>query len=105
MSTSNLPPLRNLPSWSRVGTLHRARRPPLFPCECEPKAVPSDRASHKTTQTSVGMDPAEARVASLQKDILFLQQTHKSTLEKLHEETEHLRRANQGMKNHCKHCS
>lgn len=51
------------------------------------------------------MDMAGPRVASLEKDILFLQQTHKATLEKLHEETEHLRRANKGMKNHFKHCS
>ncbi|MCI4380970.1 hypothetical protein PGIGA_G00245990 [Pangasianodon gigas] len=94
MSTSNLPPLRNLPSWSRVGTLDRARYPLLFSSECEHKAAPSDRHSHKTTQTSVGMDTAGARVASLEKDILFLQQTHKTTLEKLHEEIEHLKRAN-----------
>ncbi|XP_060786768.1 coiled-coil domain-containing protein 74A [Neoarius graeffei] len=40
------------------------------------------------------MDMAGPRVASLEKDILFLQQTHTATLEKLHEEIEHLRRAN-----------
>ncbi|XP_046728006.1 coiled-coil domain-containing protein 74B isoform X2 [Silurus meridionalis] len=40
------------------------------------------------------MDTAGARIASLEKDILFLQQTHKSTLEKLHEKIEHLKRAN-----------
>ncbi|KAF4072173.1 hypothetical protein AMELA_G00260170 [Ameiurus melas] len=115
--TSNLPPLRNLPSWSRVGTLDRARYPLLVSCECEYKAAPSDGQGHKTAQTSVGMDPgpagarmdptgarmdptgprmdpAGARVASLEKDIQFLQQTHKCTLEKLHEEIEHLKRAN-----------
>lgn len=105
MSTSNLPPLRYLPSWSRVGTLNRARYPLLFSCQREHKAVPSDRYVHKTTQTSVVMDTAGARVASLEKDILFLQQTHKTTLEKLHEEIEHLNRANKGMKIHINHCS
>ncbi|KAK3540553.1 hypothetical protein QTP70_034313 [Hemibagrus guttatus] len=94
MSTSNLPPLRYLPSWSRVGTLDRARNPPIFICECEHKATPSYRHGHKTTQTSVEMDTTRARVASLEKDILFLQQMHKTTLEKLHEEIEHLKRAN-----------
>lgn len=103
MSTSSLPLMRNLPSWSRAGTLDRAFYPFLFSCECE-QAVPSDRHGHKTTKASVGMDMAGARIASLEKDILFLQQTHKSTLEKLHEEIEHLRRANKGMKNHFKHC-
>ncbi|KAI5614098.1 coiled-coil domain-containing protein 74B-like [Silurus asotus] len=94
MSTGNLPPLRNLPSWSRVGTLDRTRCPLLISCECEHKAAKSHRHDHKTTQTSVGMDTAGARIASLEKDILFLQQTHKSTLEKLHEKIEHLKRAN-----------
>lgn len=99
MSTSNLPPLRYLPSWSRVGTLDRARNPPIFICECEHKATPSYRHGHKTTQTGVEMDTTGARVTSLEKDILFLQQTHKTTLEKLHEEIEHLKRANKGMNN------
>ncbi|XP_053360458.1 coiled-coil domain-containing protein 74A isoform X2 [Clarias gariepinus] len=90
MSSCNLPPLRNLPSWSRVGTLDRARFPPRFPCECQQKAA----TEHKTSQTGVGMDRAGARVSSLERDIQFLQQTHKSTLEKLHEEIDHLKRAN-----------
>ncbi|XP_027022628.1 coiled-coil domain-containing protein 74A isoform X2 [Tachysurus fulvidraco] len=94
MSTSNLPPLRYLPSWSRVGTLDRARYPPKCSFEREHKAAPSDKHVHKTTQTSVEMDTTGAKVASLEKDILFLQQTHKTTLEKLHEEIEHLKRAN-----------
>lgn len=100
MSTSNLPPPRNLPSWSRVGTLDRARYPLLFSSECEHKTATSDRHSHKTTQTSVRMDTTQVRVSSLEKDILFLQQTHKSTLEKLHEEIECLMRANKGIKSH-----
>ncbi|XP_053480876.1 coiled-coil domain-containing protein 74A isoform X2 [Ictalurus furcatus] len=86
--------LKQQSSWSRVGTLDRARDTLLVSCECEYKAAPSDRQGRKTAQTSVGMDPAGARVASLEKDIQFLQQTHKSTLEKLHEEIEHLKRAN-----------
>uniref|UniRef100_A0A3Q3JFE1 Uncharacterized protein n=1 Tax=Monopterus albus TaxID=43700 RepID=A0A3Q3JFE1_MONAL len=36
----------------------------------------------------------DPRVASLQRNILFLQQEHKGTLEKLHAEIEHLRREN-----------
>lgn len=39
------------------------------------------------------MDP---RVASMQRNIQFLQQQHKETLEKLHAEIEYLRRENKG---------
>lgn len=48
------------------------------------------------------MDRAGARVSSLERDIQFLQQTHKSTLEKLHEEIDHLKRANKGESDHSK---
>ncbi|KAI4881589.1 hypothetical protein NFI96_022901 [Prochilodus magdalenae] len=93
MSTSNLPPLRNLPSWSRVGMLDRARYPRLLPSDCAHEGpVPSDRDSPKIIQSRAVIEGQ--RVASLEKDILFLQQTHKSTLEKLHEEIESLKRAN-----------
>ncbi|KAL7885135.1 hypothetical protein AOLI_G00079050 [Acnodon oligacanthus] len=92
MSTSNLPPLRNLPSWSRVGILDRARYPRPFPSDCVHEGPASDRDVQKISQSKAVMD--RARVASLEKDILFLQQTHKSTLEKLHEEIESLKRAN-----------
>ncbi|XP_036435623.1 coiled-coil domain-containing protein 74A [Colossoma macropomum] len=92
MSTSSLPPLRNLPSWSRVGILDRARYPRLFPSDCVHEGPASDRDGQKISQSKAVMDGA--RVASLEKDILFLQQTHKSTLEKLHEEIESLKRTN-----------
>ncbi|TTL41553.1 Coiled-coil domain-containing protein 74B [Bagarius yarrelli] len=118
MSASNLPLLRNLPSWSRVGTLDRvgtlnwvgtldrvgtlnwagtldrACYPPIVSCECKDKAAPAERHSYETTETSAVMDKSGPRVDSLEKDILFLQQTHKSTLEKLHEEIDQLKRAN-----------
>ncbi|XP_017558263.1 coiled-coil domain-containing protein 74A isoform X1 [Pygocentrus nattereri] len=92
MSTGSLPPLRNLPSWSRVGILDRARYPRPFPSDCAHEGPASDRDGQKISQSKAVMDGA--RVASLEKDILFLQQTHKSTLEKLHEEIESLKRAN-----------
>ncbi|XP_072538049.1 coiled-coil domain-containing protein 74A isoform X2 [Salminus brasiliensis] len=92
MSTSNLPPLRNLPSWTRVGILDRARYPRMFPSDCVHEGPESVRESQKTDHSKARMDGS--RVASLEKDILFLQQTHKSTLEKLHEEIEGLKRTN-----------
>ncbi|XP_066500764.1 coiled-coil domain-containing protein 74B isoform X2 [Hoplias malabaricus] len=55
--------------------------------------VPSlDSDSQNISQDRTVMDGA--RVASLEKDILYLQQTHKKTLEKLHEEIERLKRTN-----------
>ncbi|KAK1801344.1 hypothetical protein P4O66_023023 [Electrophorus voltai] len=91
MSTSNLPPLRNLPTWSRVGILDRARHPRLSSCECVHR---SRRESQKATPSEAATDAELSRLASLEKDILFLQQTHKNTLEKLHEEIDDLKRAN-----------
>uniref|UniRef100_A0A7N6AEE0 Uncharacterized protein n=1 Tax=Anabas testudineus TaxID=64144 RepID=A0A7N6AEE0_ANATE len=44
---------------------------------------------------------ADPRVASLQRNIQFLQQQHKETLEKLHAETEYLRRQNKGEEGKC----
>ncbi|KAM9841697.1 coiled-coil domain-containing protein 74B [Aulostomus maculatus] len=95
MSSNNLPPVRHLPQWSRVGRLGKPcsqRRlllnqlqpqpPPLLP-PVLPVAAQEPR--HNYT------DP---RVASLQRSIQFLQEQHQQTLEKLHEEVEYLRRAN-----------
>ncbi|KAL0187292.1 hypothetical protein M9458_018962, partial [Cirrhinus mrigala] len=86
MSTSNLPPLRNLPSWTRVRDLDRVRYPRLLspPVDIKgPKAAAQPR-----------IDAHSTRVASLEKDILFLQQQHKDTLERLHVEIEDLKRVN-----------
>ncbi|XP_062854353.1 coiled-coil domain-containing protein 74A isoform X2 [Trichomycterus rosablanca] len=79
-------------SWSRVGTLDCY--PPAFPGDCLQKATPADRSSLRTAQIRAVVGPDRARIASLEKDLIFLQQTHKNTLEKLHEEIEHLKRAN-----------
>uniref|UniRef100_A0A8B9KPZ2 Uncharacterized protein n=1 Tax=Astyanax mexicanus TaxID=7994 RepID=A0A8B9KPZ2_ASTMX len=93
---SNLPPLRNLPSWTRVGILDRARYPrvtlPSHSVQSVHEGPVSVRESPQTSQSKPGLDAS--RVASLEKDILFLQQTHKNTLEKLHEEIEGLKRTN-----------
>lgn len=43
------------------------------------------------------MDSDIRRVASLKKDVLFLQKQHRETLRKLHEEIEELKRENKGI--------
>ncbi|KAI2662023.1 Coiled-coil domain-containing protein 74A [Labeo rohita] len=86
MSTSNLPPLRNLPSWTRVRDLDRVRYPRLLSSDSVVRSPPVDIKPR--------VDAHNTRVASLEKDILFLQQQHKDTLERLHVEIEDLKRVN-----------
>ncbi|XP_067250448.1 coiled-coil domain-containing protein 74A isoform X1 [Chanodichthys erythropterus] len=92
MSTSNLPPLRNLPSWSRVRDLDRVRYPRLLSSDYMVRSPPVDIRSPKA---AAQVQPrTDTRIASLEKDILFLQQQHKDTLERLHAEMEDLKRVN-----------
>ncbi|XP_043102648.1 coiled-coil domain-containing protein 74A isoform X2 [Puntigrus tetrazona] len=93
MSTSNLPPLRNLPSWTRVRDLDRVRYPRLLSSDCMVRSPPLDIKSPKAA-AQPRTDAHGARSASLEKDILFLQQQHKDTLERLHAEIEDLKRVN-----------
>lgn len=98
-SSSNLPPVRHLPHWTRVGSLGKpcsARRLPgnqLQPLSAAPPADRSGlvRAQETSCQGDTESDP---RVASLQRNIQFLQQQHQDTLGKLHKEIEYLRREN-----------
>ncbi|XP_035523998.1 coiled-coil domain-containing protein 74B [Morone saxatilis] len=96
MSSYNLPPVRHLPQWTRVGRLGKPRSPRLLPAnQLQPlPVVPSaDRGAGRAAQGSCPSD-MDPRVASMQKNIQFLQQQHKETLEKLHAEIEYLRREN-----------
>ncbi|XP_051510093.1 uncharacterized protein LOC127415423 isoform X2 [Myxocyprinus asiaticus] len=93
MPSSNLPPLRNLPSWSRVRDLDRVRYPKLLSSDCVVRSPPLDLRSLKPAAPP-RVDANDTRIASLEKDILFLQQQHKDTLERLHAEIEDLKRIN-----------
>ncbi|XP_061782877.1 coiled-coil domain-containing protein 74B isoform X2 [Nerophis lumbriciformis] len=101
MSSNNPPPARHLPQWSRVGRLGMPCPPRRLPANrLQPLHVApqGDRGGPKTTTAAVGHGDANRRVASLQKNIEFLQQQHKQTLVKLHEEVEYLRRENKELK-------
>lgn len=98
MSSSNLPPVRHLPHWTRVGRLGKPgspRRLPVHKLHLQPLPLitPADSRAKGAAEVDPGVDP---RVLSMQKNIEFLQQQHKETLEKLHAEVEHLRRDNKG---------
>ncbi|XP_047424995.1 coiled-coil domain-containing protein 74A isoform X2 [Mugil cephalus] len=97
MSSSNLPPVRHLPHWTRVGGLGKPcspRRLPANRLQPLPAAPPTDRAAAGAPTGAPGQSHTDPRVASLQRNIQFLQQQHKGTLEKLHAEIETLRREN-----------
>ncbi|XP_055009958.1 coiled-coil domain-containing protein 74B [Boleophthalmus pectinirostris] len=99
-SNINLPPVRHLPHWTRVGSLGKPCAAPRLPpgIQLEPlrPGPPEDRGSvmraHSPEEGS-HTDP-DPRVASLQRNIQFLQQQHQDTLGKLHTEIEYLRREN-----------
>uniref|UniRef100_A0A667XCQ4 Si:ch211-222n4.2 n=1 Tax=Myripristis murdjan TaxID=586833 RepID=A0A667XCQ4_9TELE len=56
------------------------------------RAAPGQVSPHTVTDT---------RVASLKRDIQFLQEQHKDTLQKLHAEVDYLRRENKGESHNC----
>ncbi|XP_076742541.1 coiled-coil domain-containing protein 74B isoform X4 [Maylandia zebra] len=96
MSSHNLPPVRHLPHLTRVGRLEKPcslRRLPANPEQRLPLPVikPAGRAAAETSCQSGSTD---LRVASLQRNVQFLQEQHKETLKKLHAEIENLRREN-----------
>ncbi|XP_026153561.1 coiled-coil domain-containing protein 74B [Mastacembelus armatus] len=96
MSSNNLPPVRYLPHWTRVGRLGKTYSPrPVETSQPQPlPVVPSaDRGAGRAAELSRHSD-RDPRVTSLQKSIQFLQQQHKETLGKLHTEIDYLRREN-----------
>ncbi|XP_026072909.1 coiled-coil domain-containing protein 74A-like isoform X2 [Carassius auratus] len=93
MSSSNLPPLRNLPSWTRVRDLDRVRYPRLLSSDCMVRSPAVGFTSQKSAAEPRTHAPSTS-ITSLEKDVLFLQQQHKDTLERLHAEIEDLKRVN-----------
>lgn len=92
MSSNSLPPLRNLPHWSRVGCLDKTCIPrPSLVKHLHPLSDPPcvDRGVDVSTHSDM-----DTRVLSLQKNIQFLQQQHQDTLQKLHGEIDELKRDN-----------
>ncbi|XP_069015603.1 coiled-coil domain-containing protein 74B [Embiotoca jacksoni] len=100
MSSNNLPPVRHLPHWTRVGVLGKPCAPRrLVTSQRQPlPAVPS---AERGARAAAGGAPCpggtDHRVASMERNIQFLQQQHKQTLEKLHAEIEYLRRKNKDL--------
>ncbi|XP_010730553.3 coiled-coil domain-containing protein 74B isoform X2 [Larimichthys crocea] len=100
MSSYNLPPVRHLPQWTRVGGLGKPRSPRRLPAnhlQPLPAVPPADRGVGRAAAAAAEVschNDTDPRVASMQRNIQFLQQQHKETLEKLHAEIDYLRREN-----------
>lgn len=99
----NLPPVRHLPHWTRVGNLGKACSAPRLPpgihleplCAAATPSAERDKGLLRTQPPEEsGQSDTDPRIASLQRNIQFLQQQHQDTLGKLHQEIEYLRRDN-----------
>ncbi|KAK0153987.1 Coiled-coil domain-containing protein 74A [Merluccius polli] len=113
MSSRHLPPVRNLPHWTRVGFLDKPCRSRPLPAAAEAKhlqpLIPAGEVvvggggggGGERERRSSPRDMVAAadihRVASLQRNIAFLQQQHKDTLQQLHAEIDDLRRGNKDL--------
>ena len=125
---SKLPPLHNLPSWSR-SSLERRKvqryiaKDPEAPTQksgavISPKVSLNERpqsmgqASRTNSSTRIVSAPSSGALdekavsrkeAQLRNSINFLKQQHQETLEKLHEELEKLKLENKGLFTFCTH--
>ncbi|XP_024155316.1 coiled-coil domain-containing protein 74A [Oryzias melastigma] len=96
MSGSSFPPLHHLPHWRRVGPLHGKTGFTRLSMSQHLKPLPVISLTHAGMRAAapVENDHGDPRVTSLERNIRFLQEQHKETLEKLHAEIDHLRREN-----------
>ncbi len=112
----HLPPLNNLPQWSRLNTLDKARYPKPFLKDRLQRLPPTDSAGSRTSMDSgesqgsghvaagVTFEDQEVfdlsnpnlRITHLERSLLFLQQQHQEVLTSLHGEIDDLKRENKG---------
>ena len=111
MTNTHLPPLNNLPQWSRVNTLDKARYPkPFLKDRLQPLPNPdnasgsggsvrskdSSSLENDERDTHQGELHPQSRIHHLEKSLNFLRQQHYDVLTSLHEEIEHLKKQNKG---------
>ncbi|MEQ2267631.1 hypothetical protein XENORESO_008460 [Xenotaenia resolanae] len=104
MSGSNLPPLWHSPDWTRATIARKSSSPRRFPAIQPRHPLPAvllavrGRVEGPGGPVASRQSELDPRVASLERNIQFLQQQHKETLEKLHAEIEYLRKENKELK-------
>ncbi|XP_074642197.1 coiled-coil domain-containing protein 74A-like [Tubulanus polymorphus] len=102
-----LPPLQQqMPQWSRVGALDKARYPkPFLKDRLQPLPPTNDNSSVKTRENSADssersieikkdLNASSSRVQHLERSILFLKQQHCDILSSLHQEIDTLKKEN-----------
>ena len=102
-TASALPPLNNLPQWSRINTLDKARYPkPFLKDRLQPLPNPQDERrdslesnEDRELEITDKMNPSQ-RIQHLEKSINFLRDQHHEILSNLHEEIDILKRENKG---------
>lgn len=103
INTAALPPLNNLPQWSRINTLDKARYPkPFLKDRLQPLPNPQDERrdsldsnEDRELEITDKMNPSQ-RIQHLEKSINFLRDQHHEILSNLHEEIDDLKRDNKG---------
>ena len=99
-----VPPLNNLPQWSRINTLDKARYPKPFlkdRLQPLPQPPPMERQTSqgstpdKELEVSEKMNPGQ-RIKHLERSIQFLQHQHQEVLGSLHHEIDTLKQDNKG---------
>ncbi len=109
---AQLPPLNNLPQWSRINTLDKARYPkPFLKDRLQPLPQPPQEGGSPETQDRRGSDGSSStdpdleitdtmnssqKILHLERSIRFLQHQHSEVLANLHEEIDNLKRENKG---------
>ncbi|CAH1802639.1 unnamed protein product [Owenia fusiformis] len=101
-TNTQLPPLNNLPQWSRINTLDRARYPkPFLKDRLQP--LPNTEMNRTDSMESddqnldMGeMDPS-SRIHHLERSIIFLRAQHRDVLTSLHDEIEILKKENKDL--------
>ncbi|CAD5111892.1 DgyrCDS1155 [Dimorphilus gyrociliatus] len=99
MGSSAIPHLNNLPQWSRINTLDRARYPRTFmkdqkilqPISIVRRSSEDDDSEDKPLDDNVN---PQQRIQHLERSIRFLQEQHRNVLTNLHEEIDELKRSN-----------
>ncbi|XP_077995749.1 coiled-coil domain-containing protein 74B-like isoform X2 [Glandiceps talaboti] len=102
-SSYSLPPMQNLPHWSRVGALDKARYPrPFMKDRLQVLPAPPGKKDNgfgedcSDLSDSTDMDPLQ-RLHHLEKSLAFLKQQHQDILRSLHEEIDVLKRDNKDL--------
>ncbi|XP_063396071.1 coiled-coil domain-containing protein 74B-like isoform X2 [Mytilus trossulus] len=97
LSMNQLPPLSNLPQWSRINTLDRGRYPkPFVKDKHNPNVDGKKDEESEEDKDVMEMNPTQ-RIHHLERSIGFLKQQHQEVLRCLHEEIEALKKENKDL--------